>query len=177
MSNESIKDRMANMRPTGKASVIQKDLVIKGAVLTDGDLEIHGIIEGDVYAKTVHIGQTSLLRGDIVAERAIIGGDAEGRITAREVKLTETSRCRAEIVHERIAIEGGAEFEGSAKRQADPEAWAKVSETFEAPGVELTPDAAKAVEELRTRAGAQSHGQLKTTDSPSASGFRPITGS
>ena len=165
MANDLIKDRMSTLRASDSASVIQKDLVIKGAILTDGDLEIHGIVEGDVYAKTVVIGQTSLLRGDIVAERAIVGGDAEGRITAREVKLTEHSRCKAEIVHERIAIEGGADFEGSAKRQIDPEAWAKVSQTFAEPGVELTPDAARAVKELRSKAGASPHDKMVTTQS------------
>lgn len=156
--------RAPGAQQTDEASVIQKDLVIKGAIMTDGDLEIHGVVEGDVYAKTVVVGQTSLLRGDIVAERAVVGGDAEGQITARDVKLTESARCRAEIVHERIAIEGGAEFEGSAKRQIDAAQWEKVVRTFQEPGAELTREAAKAVEELRAAAGARPHDGLTTVD-------------
>lgn len=146
----------------GSASVIQKDLVIKGAIMTDGDLEIYGVVEGDVYAKSVTVGDTSLVRGDLVAERAIVGGDAEGQITAREVLLTQSARCRAEIVHERIAIEGGAEFEGSAKRQIDPAQWDKVVQTFVEPGAELTKEAAQAVADLRASAGARPHDGLTT---------------
>lgn len=165
MATEPVMKRAAGAQASGEPSVIQKELVIKGEVMTDGDLEIHGVVEGDVYAKTVVVGQTSLVRGDIVAERAIVGGDAEGQITAREVKLTESARCKAEIVHERIAIEGGAEFEGSAKRQVDPAQWEKVVKTFQEPGAELTKEAAKAGEELRAAAGARPHSGLTTTSS------------
>lgn len=147
--NDPIAERMATQVAGEKSSVIQEDLTITGMVMTDGAVEVHGTLLGDMFAKTVYVAPGALVRGDLVAEAVSVAGVHEGRVTARSVLLGSNARCKGAILHQRLTIEDGAEFEGSVLRKTDESAWSDISKTFEEPGVELTPEAQKAVDALR----------------------------
>lgn len=134
-----------DMAPT----VIQRDMVLKGMILTDGAVELHGVIDGDVCAKSFTLGDAGSLRGDVVAEQVQIAGEGQGRITARQVRLGSGARYQGDILHQRLSIEDGAEFEGAVLRKTDEAAWAEISKTFDTPGVELTEEAIRAVDALK----------------------------
>lgn len=140
---------MANQVATDQRTVIQQDLKITGAILTDGSVEIYGALTGDLFAKDVVIGPGAQVNGDIVAENVEIAGVAEGRVTARAVRLSPNARYKGAILHQRLMIDDGAEFEGSVLRKTDEAAWADISKTFDIPGVELTEEAKRAVAALK----------------------------
>lgn len=146
---DPIRERMTNQVAGDKATVIQRDLVVTGAVMTDGMVELHGKLTGDLFAKRVLIGPGALLKGDIVAENVEVAGEIDGRVTARLVRLAPTARIKGAILHQRLSIDDGAEFEGNVLRKTDEAAWAAISKTFEIPGVELTPEAQTAVNALK----------------------------
>lgn len=146
---DSVKDRIANTVAGVQTTVIQEDLTITGSVMTDGAVEVHGTLNGDMFAKSVMIGRTASVKGDLVAEQVEISGTAQGRVTARKVRLAPSSKYKGAILHQRLMIEDGAEFEGSVLRKTDEAAWTEISKTFETPGVDLTPEAKKAVEALK----------------------------
>jgi cytoskeletal protein CcmA (bactofilin family) len=106
------------MRPA--ASVLSSDISITGNVLSSGDIQIEGTIEGDVRAQTLIVGETAVVKGEIIAEEVIVHGRVVGRLRGMKVRLSSTARVEGDIVHKAIAIESGAHFEGSVQRQDDP---------------------------------------------------------
>ena len=101
-------------------SVLSSDLTVKGNITTQGDVQIEGSVEGDIRAHQLTVGESAIIRGEIVAEEVIVNGRVVGRVRGLKVRLSATARVEGDIVHKTIAIESGAHFEGSVQRQEDP---------------------------------------------------------
>ena len=111
-----------SMAPKGKpaASVLSPDLQISGNLRTTGDIVIEGVVDGDIRAHLLTVGESATIRGEIVADDIVINGRVIGRVRGLKVRLTSTARVEGDIIHKTIAIESGAHFEGSVQRQEDP---------------------------------------------------------
>lgn len=112
--------QMGARQPKPAPSIISNDLIIKGNLETSGDMQIEGTIEGDIRSHLLTIGQTALVRGEIVADDVVVNGKIIGRIRAHKVRLSATAKVEGDILHKNIAIESGAQFEGSVLRSEDP---------------------------------------------------------
>jgi cytoskeletal protein CcmA (bactofilin family) len=107
-------------KPKPAPSVLSSDLTILGNVRSSGDIQVEGIVEGDVYAQTLIVGETATVKGEVIADEVIVHGRVVGRLRGLKVRLSASARCEGDIVHKTIAIESGAHFEGSVQRQDDP---------------------------------------------------------
>jgi cytoskeletal protein CcmA (bactofilin family) len=101
-------------------SLLSNDLTIKGNVITSGDIQIEGTIEGDVRAHLLTVGESATIKGEISADDVVVNGRVIGRLRGLKVRLTATAQVEGDIVHKTIAIESGAHFEGSVQRNEDP---------------------------------------------------------
>lgn len=101
-------------------SVLSSDLVIHGNIQSSGDIQVEGVIEGDIRAQTLIVGESATVTGEVVAEEVIVHGRVVGRLRGLKVRLSTSARCEGDIIHKTIAIESGAHFEGSVQRQDDP---------------------------------------------------------
>ena len=101
-------------------SVLSSDLKVKGNLLTSGDIQIEGIIEGDIQAHLLTVGETSRIKGEIIADDVIINGNVIGCVRGLKVRLTNKARVQGDIIHKAIAIESGAHFEGTVQRSDNP---------------------------------------------------------
>ncbi|MHA3916378.1 bactofilin family protein [Halovulum sp. GXIMD14793] len=101
-------------------SILSSDLNIKGTVTTSGDVQVEGMVEGDVEAHMLTIGENATVKGEVVADDVVVTGRVIGRVRGLKVRLTSTARVEGDIVHKTIAIESGAHFEGSVQRNDDP---------------------------------------------------------
>lgn len=106
--------------PKPSPSVLSSDLTIKGNVITSGDVQVEGTVEGDVHAHLLTIGESATVKGEIVGDDVVVHGRVIGRLRGLKVRLTASARVEGDIVHKTIAIESGAHFEGSVQRQEDP---------------------------------------------------------
>ncbi len=107
-------------KPKPSPSLLSSDLTIKGNVITSGDIQIEGTVEGDVRAHLLTVGEGATIRGEIAADDVVVNGRVIGRLRGLKIRLTSTARVEGDIVHKTIAIESGAHFEGSVQRQEDP---------------------------------------------------------
>jgi len=107
-------------KPKPSPSLLSNDLTIKGNVITSGDIQIEGTIEGDVRAHLLTVGESATIKGEICADDVVVNGRVVGRLRGLKVRLTSTAKVEGDIVHKTIAIESGAHFEGSVQRQEDP---------------------------------------------------------
>ncbi|MCC1482080.1 bactofilin family protein [Roseibaca sp. Y0-43] len=102
------------------ASLLASDLTITGNIKTTGDVVVEGIVDGDIRAHLLTVGETATIRGEIVADDIVINGRVIGRVRGLKVRLTSSAQVEGDIIHKTIAIESGAHFEGSVQRQDDP---------------------------------------------------------
>lgn len=107
-------------RPKPSPSVLSSDLTIKGNVITSGDVQVEGTVEGDIHAHLLTVGEGATVKGEVVADDVVVHGRVIGRLRGLKVRLTASAKVEGDIVHKTIAIESGAHFEGSVQRQEDP---------------------------------------------------------
>ena len=107
-------------RPKAPPSSLSNDLTITGNIKTAGDVQVEGTVEGDIRAHLLTVGETAVIKGEIIADDVVVNGRIVGRVRGLKVRLTSTARVEGDIIHKTIAIESGAHFEGSVQRQDDP---------------------------------------------------------
>lgn len=101
-------------------SIISGDLVVKGTLVSAGDLQIDGRVEGDIRAGALVVGEKASIEGDIIAEDATVRGHVQGSIRARKIQLCSTGRVQGNILHEALSMEAGAYFEGNCRHSDNP---------------------------------------------------------
>jgi cytoskeletal protein CcmA (bactofilin family) len=106
--------------PRAGPSIISADVKMTGSITSQGELDINGVIEGDVKASALTIGETGAVKGECVAESVVVRGTVEGRIRGRKVQLCTGAKVRGDIYHASLAIEPNALFEGAVKHAQDP---------------------------------------------------------
>ncbi len=99
-------------------SILSTDFALTGNVVSEGELQIDGKVEGDVRCARLTVGVSGSLSGKVFADYALIRGKVEGQIRAHNVTLTRTARVIGDIVHESLMIEPGAFIEGRCERLA-----------------------------------------------------------
>lgn len=119
--NSKTANAKGNTQPVPKAapSIISSDLKIVGDLNSDGEIQIDGLIDGDIRTRTLLIGETAHIKGEIVADRVQVHGKVTGQIKARSVTLARSAHVIGDILHEDLAIENGAFLEGHCKRITD----------------------------------------------------------
>ena len=102
-------------------SIIANGVRIKGSIEADGaELQVDGEIEGNVRGGSLTIGDTGLVKGDVVAESVLVNGRVEGSLRARRVQLAKNAHVQGDITHQSLAVEMGAVFEGQCRYLQDP---------------------------------------------------------
>ncbi len=103
------------------ASLIANDMTLEGSITADGELQIDGIIRGDVRVGRLNIGESGTVEGSVYADSVELRGKVVGSITAKTVRLYGTCHVDGDITHEQLAMETGAFFQGrSLKFQRPP---------------------------------------------------------
>jgi cytoskeletal protein CcmA (bactofilin family) len=99
-------------------SIISANLRITGNLESEGDIQIDGVVEGDIRSSSLTVSDSATVRGAIEADTVAIAGSVTGQIKAKTVTLQRTARVIADIVQESLSIEPGAYFEGNTRRIA-----------------------------------------------------------
>ncbi len=101
-------------------SILSADTVVTGTLVSVGDMQIDGRVEGDVRSVSLVIGEKAEIHGEVIAEDVTVRGRVIGRIRARKVLLCATSHVEGDILHEAFAVESGAFFEGNCRHSDNP---------------------------------------------------------
>jgi cytoskeletal protein CcmA (bactofilin family) len=121
-------------------SVIDRDLKILGGgllLVSEGNLTINGVVEGDVLGANVVIGQHGKVTGLVHGETVSILGEVSGTVRGVHVELKEGAHVDAEVHNTSITLDSGAFFEGRSRHYDDAGS--------------LVPDLSKAIEERQVK--------------------------
>ena len=106
---------------SGIASIIANGVKITGTIEADGaELQVDGEIEGNVRGGSVTVGDTGMIKGDMISESVTVHGRVEGSVRARKVMLARNAHVLGDIVHQSLSVEMGAVFEGQCRYLQDP---------------------------------------------------------
>jgi cytoskeletal protein CcmA (bactofilin family) len=102
------------------ASVIGADLTIIGNLISRGEVQVDGEVQGDLHGTNIVIGERARITGSVIAEEIVVRGHIMGSVRGRRVMLQSSSHVEGDIFHSSLAIEQGAFFEGKSRRSDDP---------------------------------------------------------
>lgn len=90
---------------------------IKGDVSAQGDFRLDGILDGNIQLNgKLVVGESGVVKGNIVCQNANIIGTVEGNISVKEIlTLHATAVVKGDILINKIAIEPGASFSGTCR--------------------------------------------------------------
>lgn len=131
----------APVRP-GVPSLISADVMIRGSIVSEGEIQFDGTIEGDLRAGGLVIGEGARVKGEVAAERVRVCGAVEGVVRARRVELAATAVVTGDVMHAALAVEDGARLDGKVCCMEDPVGRARALPT-EKVAAELAEQAAR----------------------------------
>ena len=102
------------------ASVIGPDLTIVGNLVSRGQVQIDGEVQGDIHGTNIVIGERARITGTVIADEIVVRGHVMGSVRGKRVMLQASSHVEGDIYHSSLAIEQGAFFEGKSRRLEDP---------------------------------------------------------
>lgn len=105
---------------SGVPSLISGDVVIRGAIEAEGEVQFDGQLEGDITATGLVIGEGATVKGEVVADKVKVSGTVEGAIRGERVELAATSVVKGDILHKSLSIEAGARFDGQCRYSDNP---------------------------------------------------------
>jgi cytoskeletal protein CcmA (bactofilin family) len=117
-SNSKPSPEVRPAKPSGPSvpSIISAGFAVKGDVDCDGDIQLDGRVEGTVRTKSLTIGVTGEVRGEITADRVRIIGKVFGPIRAKAVDLGRTAQVVGDIRYETLTVEQEAQVDGHIQR-------------------------------------------------------------
>ena len=82
---------------------------IKGEIKEENEINVQGVIEGDISCKELIVGKTGTIKGKIKTDTLYVEGNVEGEIDVRELlKLMSSSYVSGKITYGSLQInEGG----------------------------------------------------------------------
>ena len=66
-------------------TIISADLRVDGDITSEGEIQIDGVVDGDVRGARLSIGQGGTIKGSVTADRVLVRGRVTGQIKARMV--------------------------------------------------------------------------------------------
>ena len=97
-------------------SVLTRDVNVLGNIVSDGNIDFDGTLNGNIRCATLTIRGNGFVKGEVVANNLIVYGRIKGLIRAKNVQLCSTCNVEGVVMHETISIEDGAFIDGKCKR-------------------------------------------------------------
>ena len=97
-----------------KSSSISSKTVIRGRIVAEGPLEIHGHVEGHIEAQSdITIGDGALIKSDVQGQRVVVAGAVAGNVRGAELVLLESgARVVGDLSAPSVGIRPGALVRG-----------------------------------------------------------------
>ena len=94
-------------------SIISEGSEFKGNVKTSAEIQIDGVLNGNVKAKQIVVGINGNVRGNLTASFSRILGKVEGEIRAEVLEIVKTATVKGNVFKKTISIESGSKITGN----------------------------------------------------------------
>ena len=98
-------------------SYVGETLQLDGDLRTSGNIDIAGLINGNIYVSEVTVTETGSVRGSVEASKIEINGHIEGKITADAIVIGKNAVIKGDVYFKNtLKTEEGADIDGYIKR-------------------------------------------------------------
>ena len=98
-------------------SLVGETLQLEGDLRSSGNLDVAGLINGNVFVTDIIITETGSVRGSVEASSIEINGHVEGKITADSIIVGKTAVIKGDVFFKNtLKTEEGADIDGYIKR-------------------------------------------------------------
>ena len=113
-SSEWGKAAIPPCRPASSSipSIIGSDIRIIGNLTTPGEVQLDGVIEGDIVCGSLTIGEHGLVTGTVKVDTLFLRGRIEGKLRAKVVNFERTAQVKGDVTYETMTMESGVMVEG-----------------------------------------------------------------
>ena len=94
-------------------SIISEGSEFKGNIKTSGEIQIDGVLNGNVRAKQIVVGVNGNVRGNVTANFLRICGKIEGEIRAETLEIVSSATVKGNVFKKTISIESGSKVTGN----------------------------------------------------------------
>lgn len=117
MFSKKNKKEMQEVETNNSSNIIGKGTTLEGNLSTSGNIRIEGKLVGSVATKAkLVLGNTSWVKGNILAQNAEVGGEVNGIIEVSGLLiLRSTAIVQGDIITNKLVFEEGAKFNGKCK--------------------------------------------------------------
>src|ERR1700748_344775 len=98
-------DARAEVAVKAVPSIVSADLSIDGNLNSGGEIQVDGVVNGDIRCKALIVGVKGSVVGEVVAQTVRMHGAVKGMVRAKSVFLASTARMSGDVQHESLAIE------------------------------------------------------------------------
>ena len=98
-------------------SYVGETLQLEGDLRTSGNLDIAGLVNGNIYVSEVTVTETGSVRGSVEATKIEINGHIQGKITADAIVIGRNAVIKGDVYFKNtLKTEEGADIDGYIKR-------------------------------------------------------------
>ena len=98
-------------------SYVGETLQLEGDLRTSGNLDIAGLVNGNVYDSEVTVTETGSVRGSVEATKIEINGHIQGKIIADAIVIGRNAVIKGDVYFKNtLKTEEGADIDGYIKR-------------------------------------------------------------
>ena len=98
-------------------SCIGETLQLEGDLRSSGNIDVAGLINGNVFISEMVVTETGSIRGSIEAASIEVNGHVEGKITADTIIIGKSAVIKGDIFFRKtLKTEEGADIDGYIKR-------------------------------------------------------------
>ena len=98
-------------------SCIGETLQLEGDLRSSGNIDVAGLINGNVFISEMVVTETGSIRGSIEAASIEVNGHVEGKITADSIIIGKSAVIKGDIFFRKtLKTEEGADIDGYIKR-------------------------------------------------------------
>jgi cytoskeletal protein CcmA (bactofilin family) len=94
-------------------SIISEGSEFKGNIKTSGEIQIDGVLNGNIRAKQIVVGVNGNVRGNVTANFLRICGKIEGEIRAETLEIVSSASVKGNVFKKTISIESGSKVIGN----------------------------------------------------------------
>ncbi|MBE9538280.1 MAG: polymer-forming cytoskeletal protein [Proteobacteria bacterium] len=114
---------------SGSTTLVSCDTVIVGDIHFSGNLDIEGLVQGNIIAlpdkeafvRVVHGGR---VEGEIRVPAVVINGAVEGNVySSKHLELATKGRVHGDVFYALVEMAAGSEVNGALKHIVEPEAF------------------------------------------------------
>lgn len=95
-----------------KPSILSEGFTFEGTIVSDGILNISGVVRGKVTAKSVLIDSTGQVDGELNTENLVIKGSLKGDVNCDDLNVGPLANVSGNINYKYIHIQRGGKISG-----------------------------------------------------------------